>query len=85
MTTVISKGRSRILKWGVNFCNNVRELKSYFNIKKERRGLSKRKKGAKKKGGEIYPISPPLDPRLIRINLLYSQTALIIPGPGVTL
>ena len=27
-----SKGGSRILKWGVNFCNNVREIKYYFNI-----------------------------------------------------
>ena len=35
---------SRILKWGVNFCNNVREIKYYFNI----RGIRKRKK---KEGG----------------------------------
>ena len=40
------KGRSRSLKWGVNFCNNVREIKYYFNIwgirkKKERRGSEK--------------------------------------------
>ena len=27
-----NKGGSRILKWGVNFCNNVREIKYYFNI-----------------------------------------------------
>ena len=26
------KGGSRILKRGVNFCNNVREIKYYFNI-----------------------------------------------------
>ena len=26
------KGGSRILKWEVNFCNNVREIKYYFNI-----------------------------------------------------
>ena len=26
------KGGSRILKWGVNFCN-VREIKYYFNIR----------------------------------------------------
>ena len=40
------KGGSGILKWGVNFCNNVREIKYYFNIwgirKKERRGPRKR-------------------------------------------
>ena len=59
------KGGSRILKWGVNFWNYVREIKYYFNIwgiwKKET------KKGAQKKGGgggENSPISPPLDPRL---------------------
>ena len=48
---------------GGEFCNNVREIKYYFNIwgirkKKERRGLRKR-------GGENSPISPPLDPRLL--------------------
>ena len=32
---------------GVNFCNNVREIKYYFNIW----GITKRKKGAQKKGG----------------------------------
>ena len=26
------KGGSRILKYGVNFCNNVREVKYYFTI-----------------------------------------------------
>ena len=33
--TQFGKGGSRILKWGgggVNFCNNVREIKYYFNI-----------------------------------------------------
>ena len=52
---------SRILKWGVNFYNNVREIKYYFNILRIRK---KRKKEAQKKGGENSPISPPLDPRL---------------------
>ena len=47
---------------GVNFCNNVREIKYYFNICGIRK---KRKKGAQKKGGgENSPISPPLDPSL---------------------
>ena len=51
------KGGSRILKWGVNFCNNVREIKYYFNIwrirkKRERRGLRKR-------GVKIHPFHPP--------------------------
>ena len=51
------KGGSRILKWGVNFCNNVREIKYYFNIlgtrkKKERRGLGKR-------GVKIHPSDLP--------------------------
>ena len=42
------KGRSRILKWGVNFCNNVREVKYYFNIW----GIRKKKKeGGLEKGG----------------------------------
>ena len=27
-----AKGGSTILKWGVNFCNNVGEIKYYFNI-----------------------------------------------------
>ena len=55
---------------GVNFCNNVREIKYYFNI----RGIRKkeRKKGARKRGGggvENSPISPPLDPRLARHDI----------------
>ena len=29
----VFKGGSRILKWGVNFCSNVREIKYYFNIR----------------------------------------------------
>ena len=49
---------SRILKWGVNFCNNVIEQSLVEVIRKKR----KRKKGAQKKGGENSPISPPLDP-----------------------
>ena len=48
MTTVISKGRSRILKWGVNFCNNVREIKYCFNISGIRK--KKRQRGAEKGG-----------------------------------
>ena len=55
------KGRrgSRILKWGVNFCNNVLEPINILRDKKK-----KRQKGAQKKGGENSPVSPPLDPRL---------------------
>ena len=30
--SALIKGGFRILKWGVNFCNNVREIKYYFNI-----------------------------------------------------
>ena len=42
------KGESRILKWGVNFCNNVREINYYFNVW----GIRKRKKeGGSEKGG----------------------------------
>ena len=54
------KGGSRILKWEVNFCNNVREIKYYFNISGIR---IKRKKGAKKKGRgggmKIHPFHLP--------------------------
>ena len=41
------KGGSRILKWGVNFCNNVREIKYYFNIW----GIKKKKEEGSEKGG----------------------------------
>ena len=54
------KGGSKILKWGVNFCNDAGEIKYYFNIW----GIRKREKWAQKKGGENSPISPLLDPRL---------------------
>ena len=33
MNGSLTKGGSRILKWGVNFRNNVREIKYYFNIR----------------------------------------------------
>ena len=52
------KGGSRILKWGVNFCNNVREIKYYFNI----RGIWKKKKerrGLRKRGVKIHPFHLP--------------------------
>ena len=55
------------MKWGVNFCYNVREIKYYFHIRGIRK---KRKRDAQKKGGENSPISPPLDPRLIPKSLL---------------
>ena len=50
------------MKWGVNFCNDVREIKILFQYLRDKK--KKRKKGAQKKGGENSPISPPLDPRL---------------------
>ena len=65
-----TKGGSRILKWGVNFCYNVREIKYYLNIWGIRK--KKLKKGAQKKGGENSPISPPLDPRLNTVKRLHS-------------
>ena len=50
------KGGSRILKWGVNFCNNVREIRYYLIFegyeKKERRWLRKR-------GVKIHPFHLP--------------------------
>ena len=49
------------LKLGVNFCNNVREIKYYFNIRGIRK---KRNKRAQKGGVKISLNSPPLDPRL---------------------
>ena len=52
------KGRSRILKWGVNFCNNVREIKYYFNIWGIRK--KRKKEGASEKGGvKIHPFHLP--------------------------
>ena len=63
-----SRRGSRILKWGVNFCNNVIEPKPGWGfwglcISKETRGLRKR-------GGENSPISTPLYPRLTRLLLI---------------
>ena len=68
------KGGSRILKWGVNFCNNVRETKYYFNIWGIRK---RRKKKAQKKGDENSPVSPPLDPHLDLTAQLYLKFFLI--------
>ena len=45
---------SRILKWGVNFCNNVREPINILGIKKTKKGAQK-----KKVGGEIHPFHLP--------------------------
>ena len=47
---------------GGEFCNNVREIKYYFNIW----GIREKKKegDSEKRGDENSPISPPLDPRL---------------------
>ena len=56
------QGRIQDFEMGVNFCNNAREIKYYFNIWGIRK--RKRKMGAQKKEGENSPISPPLDPRL---------------------
>ena len=50
--------RSRILKWGVSFYNNVIEPINIW-------GKRKKREEAQKKGGENSPISPPLDPRLL--------------------
>ena len=51
------KGGSRILKWGVNFCNNVREIKYYFNIW----GIRKKKKegGSEKWGWKFTHFTSP--------------------------
>ena len=46
--TLHLKGGSRVLKWGVNFCNNVREIKYYFNIWGIR---EKKKEEGSEKGG----------------------------------
>ena len=51
------------------FSISIREIKYYFNIW----GIRKKKKGAQKKGGEISPISPPLDPRLRRSAELFTK------------
>ena len=64
---------SRILKWGVNFCNNQSSLTHILHLNQKNQILfqylrdkkKKRKKGSQKKGGENSPISPPLDPRLV--------------------
>ena len=48
---------------GGEFCNN--RTSQYLRDKKK-----KRKKEAQKQGGENSPISPPLDPRLVRNSYL---------------
>ena len=66
MTIHLGRRGSRILKWGVKFCNNVIEPKPGIRRKKkekERRGIKKRE------GGENSPISPPLDPRLLGCDI----------------
>ena len=56
------KGGSRILKWGGGFCNDVREIKHYFNIwgirkkRKRKKGLRKRWRGG---GVKIHPFHLP--------------------------
>ena len=52
---------SRILKWGVNFCNNVIEPKPGGGDKKRKEADSDKGEGGGG-GGENSPISPPLDP-----------------------
>ena len=52
---------SRILKWGVNFCNNVIEQKPGKADKKKKERRPEKREGG---GGENSPISSPLDPRL---------------------
>ena len=47
---------SRILKWGVNFCNNVIEPKPGGGDKKKR----KKEGGSEKKGVKIHPFHLPL-------------------------
>ena len=77
VATLVSKGGSRILKWGLNFCNNVREIKYYFNIWGIRK-KKKKKNGGLKMGGENSPISPPLDPRLVSERKWVQSTELDI-------
>ena len=84
------KGGSTILKWGVNFCNNVREIKCYFNIwgirkKKERKGLRKRGGGGWKFTHFTSPGSVPenieqvLETQLTQFSvLLYDNRILLV-------
>ena len=73
-----TRRESRILKWGVSFCNNIIEPKpgwGVWGLCINIWGIRKKKKGAQKKGGENSPISPPLDPRLTHgIKLPYGKT-----------
>ena len=50
------KGGSRILKWGVNFCNNAREIKYYFCLRDKKK---ERKTRVQKKGVKIHPFHLP--------------------------
>ena len=65
--TVKYMGRrgSRILKWGVNFCNNIIEPKPGWGVWVLCISMIQKEKGG---GNENSPISPPLDPRLMGQN-----------------
>ena len=63
----IKQGRIQDFEMGGENITKNQKIKYYFNIWGIRK--KKRKKGAQKKGeggGENSPISPPLDPRLLK-------------------
>ena len=59
----LSRRGSRILKWGVIFCDNVIDPINIWGIREKKKAEGSEKKGG---GGENSPISPPLDLHLIR-------------------
>ena len=46
---------------------------------RDKKKKKERKKGAQKKGGENSPISPPLDPRLVNADAVFSVFMLRSP------
>ena len=64
-----SQGQIQDFEMGVNFCNNAREIKYYFNIW----GIRKKEGGSEKRGVKIHPFHLPW----IRACILFSRSFLI--------
>ena len=57
--SIATKGGSRILKWGVNFCNNVIEPKPGWGDKKKKKEGDSEKGGRGGGGVKIHPFHLP--------------------------